>query len=169
MSSDEEVSALFEKEEGRLRAYMMSCGASTELAEDCAQDGFLAAARRWGRLKNPRAYAYTVARHQMYKELKRAAREVPMDRQDEVDNSAGDPSDGLIQRQDEQAVRRALNCMRPSRAKEAIVLRFVDGFRLKETAAIMGISIGTAKRYSYEGLCAIRSMLNKENYEGEGQ
>jgi DNA-directed RNA polymerase specialized sigma24 family protein len=83
-----------------------------------------------------------------------------------ADIAASDPCDGLIQQEEEAAVRRALHRMPPSRAKEAMVLRHLRGFSVKETATIMRITSGAVKGYTSEGLSIVRAILEDEHDEG---
>lgn len=164
MSSDDDVVALFMKESGRLRGYLVRQGASPELADDCVSDAFLAAARTWERIRdtNPRAYVYTVARHQMFAEWRRGGRELPTDVHTDVSDHDSDPSDLLIRREQMTAMRRAFGRMPPGRQSETITLRYVQEFSVRETATILGISEGAVKRYTHDGLTTLRTLVDEE-------
>jgi RNA polymerase sigma-70 factor (ECF subfamily) len=170
---DESVRRLFVDEAGRLRGYLIRCGASSEDADDCVQDGFLALAQLGRRtvdssLQYPLAYAYAVARHKLAKNHKLAGREMPSDQYENVADRVN-PFDDLDREQEAKTVRWALDQMPPNRAREAINLRFMVGFDVKTTASIMGVSSGAVKRYSADGLAMIRVILEEENVEGDGR
>ncbi len=163
MRSNDDVVALFMKESGRLRGYLVKQGASPEIADDCVSDAFLAAARAWERIRdtNPTAYVYTVARHQMFAEWRRSGRELTTDLHTDV-ASDDDPADPLIRRQQAAAVRRAFDRMPPGRQSETITLRYVQEFSVRETATILGVSEGAVKRYTHDGLATLRILVDEE-------
>jgi RNA polymerase sigma-70 factor, ECF subfamily len=160
VTADDEVVALYLKEAGRLRGFLIKLGASPELADDCVQDAFLVVAHCYVALINPLAYAYKVARHQLIADWRRARRESPTDlREDVVDDRQAEM---LSRREEHAAVHWALDRMRTGRAKEAIILRYLRGFSVKDTAMIMGISRGAVKRYAHDGLSIVRGLLEDD-------
>ncbi|GIF23833.1 RNA polymerase sigma-70 factor (ECF subfamily) [Actinoplanes tereljensis] len=168
-SDDEEVVALFRKEAVPLRNYLIRMGASPELAEECVNDAFLAVALKWPTLRgtNPKAFAYTVAKHQWWREQRRAQREVATDAWDtEIDRTDGDPCEEIIRGQEEAAVRTALQRMPPGQKKDVLTYRYVKGLTIRETATIMQLSEGTVKSYAAEGRHALRRLLEDESGEG---
>jgi RNA polymerase sigma factor (sigma-70 family) len=170
--ADDEVTALFQKESGHLRGYLITIGASPDLADDIVNDAFLAIHRRWTRLRdtNALAYGYTIARNQFWRELKRQRRERatddPMDSFPDVMN---DPTTRLDQATEEAAVRRALGRMPVGREKEAVLLRHVNAFSVADTASIMEISTGAVQRYTYDGLRKLRAFLEGDDREEESR
>jgi RNA polymerase sigma factor (sigma-70 family) len=169
-SDDEEVVALFRREAISLRNSLIRMGASPELAEDCVNDAFLAVALKWPTLRatKPVAFAYTVAKHKLWREQRRARREVATEELDtEVDVPDGDPCDEFIRGEEAAAVRTALQRMPPGRKKEVLTYRYVKGLTIRETAAIMQISEGTVKNYAAEGLGVLRGLLEDETGEGK--
>ena len=166
---DEEVVALFRREAVPLRNYLIRKGASPELAEDCVNDAFLAVALRWSTLRgtNPVAFAYTVAKHKVWRELRRAQRETAMDELDtEINLLDSDPCEELIRGEEAAAVRTALLRMPPGRKKDVLTYRFVKGLPIRETATIMQISEGAVKRYAADGVRLLRVLLEDETGEG---
>jgi RNA polymerase sigma-70 factor (ECF subfamily) len=164
---------LFHKESGHLRGYLINIGSSPDLADDLVNDAFLAIHRKWAKLRdtNAMAYGYTVARNQLWRELKRRRNEsvtdAPMDSFPDV---MSDPTTRLDQETDEAAVRRALGRMPVGREKEAILLRYSNAFSVADTALIIGISAGAVQRYSYDGLRKLRALLEGDgDREGESR
>jgi RNA polymerase sigma factor (sigma-70 family) len=172
-SADDEVTVLFQKESGHLRGYLINIGASPDLADDLVNDAFLAIHRKWAKLRdtNAMAYGYTVARNQLWSELKRRRDESVIDApMDSFPDVISDPTTRLDQETDEAAVRRALARMPFGRQKEAVVLRHISALSVADTASIMKTSTGAVKGYTHHGLRKLRALLEGDgDREGESR
>ena len=119
-------------------------------AEDLVQDALVKVALRWSRLRegNPTAYARTIVANENVSWWRRRRREtVTADVQD-----AGDPP---IETEDQLVVRRALARL-TERQRRVVVLRHFDDLTERETAEILGISIGTVKSQNAAALARLR-------------
>src|SRR5260370_9322791 len=74
MSSDEEyddqVTVLYRRYAGRVQGYLINMGCDRGLAEEITDDAFLAARRRWARVRTldePEAYGFKIARNERSK------------------------------------------------------------------------------------------------------
>jgi RNA polymerase sigma-70 factor (ECF subfamily) len=118
-------------------------------AEDVVQDACVRALRFFSSLRgdNPRAWLLSIVRNTWYGRF--AARSGGVDRMavfDEVtEERAGielDPQALVIQRQEVDRVRRALEGLPPD-FREVLVLRELEGLSYKEIATVVDIPIGT--------------------------
>jgi RNA polymerase sigma-70 factor (sigma-E family) len=123
-------------------------------AEDVAQSAFVRLFRR-GRLRDPHlagAYLRRTVVNQVRSDRRRArtarrhAWTIPRDEVAEPDVAA------------RVAVRRALADL-PRRQREAVVLRYYADLSEADTAAAMGVSVGSVKAYTSRGLAALEKLL----------
>ncbi len=47
----------------------------------------------------------------------------------------------------------------PPHQQQAVTLRYIEGFRVDETATIMCVRPGTVKRYASDGLAALKVLI----------
>ena len=135
-------------------------------AEDVVQEAFLGLYRRWPALKDPgRAPAYL--RSSVLNGCRTAARR--RSRRNLVDGlQAARP--GLAESAEELAMlseehREVLTAIRalPARQREALVLRYYLDMSEADTAAAMGISVGTVKSATSRALAALAATLREES------
>jgi RNA polymerase sigma-70 factor (sigma-E family) len=120
-------------------------------AQDLVQEALVKVALRWSRLRNgnPTAYARTVVVRDNISWWRRRRREV-------VVEDAGwgeavvssDPEAALV-------VRRALARLTPAQ-RAVLVLRHFDDLSERETAAILGVAVGTVKSQNAAALARLR-------------
>jgi RNA polymerase sigma-70 factor (ECF subfamily) len=119
------------------------CGGSVQVAEDLTQDTFMAAVSELKKGKTvvtPVAWIYGIARHKLldyYRRQERAARELSLAWNED------DIEDGLVVPDDEAARELAVSALAsvaPSQ-RAALVLCYVDGFSVAETAGLLGKSV----------------------------
>lgn len=162
---DDAIAAAFRAEWARVVALLIRVTHDWALAEDCAQDAFLAAARHWpvdGVPERPGAWLLTTARRRALDRLRRAGTERRAVEQvaAELDRRApgggdgasgppgggpGDPADphstgdeGL----DDDRLRLVFTCCHPALAPEtrvALTLRTVCGLGVEEIARAFGV------------------------------
>jgi RNA polymerase sigma-70 factor (ECF subfamily) len=158
---DTEVEAFFRKDSGKVLGYLINMGTDRGLAEEITNDAFMAARRRWARVRSrpgPERYVFTIARNERSKRQARHDRrtkDLCPDLADSADAAAAELFEQAIDRADLKAALRML----PEREREAITLRYLAGQSVEDTAKIMGIHCGTVKRYTSDGLCRLRSLI----------
>jgi RNA polymerase sigma-70 factor (ECF subfamily) len=118
-------------------------------AEDVVQDACVRALRFFSSLRgdNPRAWLLSIVRNTWYGRF--APRSGGVDKMAVFDEVIGerpgielDPEALVIQQQDVERVRRALEVL-PSDFREVLVLRELEGLSYKEIATVVDIPIGT--------------------------
>lgn len=118
-------------------------------AEDLVQEALVKVAMRWERLRNgnPTAYARTVIVHDQASWWRRR-REVVVDHPPERAAVSSDPDAEIV-------IRRALDRLTP-RQRTVLVLRHFDDLTERETAEVLGISVGAVKSQNAAGLARLR-------------
>jgi RNA polymerase sigma-70 factor (sigma-E family) len=129
-------------------AYLLTGDAGR--AEDLVQEALVKLALRWKRVRggNPLAYARTTIVRDNISWWRRRGPETVPEGHDHVDATPADPVIGLV-------VRRALDRLTP-RQRSVLVLRHFDDLTERETAEILGISVGTVKSTNAEALARLR-------------
>lgn len=137
----------FEAEWGRVVSVLIRMTRDWSLAEECAQDAFAAAARRWpvdGVPDRPGAWVMTVARNRALDRLRRAGteartlREVAGAMDDEV-GAVDVPEDDDVP---DERLRLVFTCCHPAIALEsrvALALRTLCGLEVAEIARAFGV------------------------------
>jgi len=133
--------AFYEEALPRVYGYFIHrCGGSVQMAEDLTQETFLAAVAelKKGKLvRAPIAWIYGIARHKLvdnYRRQERLERELDLAaRPDEVE-------DDLVVPDEDEARERATAALASVAASQraALVLCYIDGFSVRETAGILG-------------------------------
>jgi RNA polymerase sigma-70 factor (sigma-E family) len=129
-------------------AYLLS--GDLQRAEDLVQEALVKVALRWSRLRdgNPTAYARTIIARDHVSWWRRLRREALT----EVPESAAVPP----ATEDRLVVLRALG--RLTRAQRSVVvLRYFDDLTERETAEVLGVSIGTVKSQHSAALARLRT------------
>ena len=118
-------------------------------AEDLVQDALTKVALRWSRLAdgNPTAYALRIIARDNITWWRRR-RAVPTDTLHDVGASA-EPEVAMV-------VRRALARLTPGQ-RAVLVLRHFDDLTERETADVLGVSIGTVKSQNAAALARLRT------------
>ena len=124
-----------------------------EDAEDLVQTTLIKVVPKWGRIKdNPEAYVRKVlAREATTRWRSRRWRETAVERLPDGEAAAADVASSL-------AVRDALLRL-PPRQRAVIVLRYYDDLTERETAATLGISIGTVKSQASDAFARLRTLI----------
>lgn len=119
-------------------------------AEDLVQEALVKVALRWRRLRtgNPTAYARTIiARDNI--SVWRRRRETPFANVTADSTVSTDPETEIV-------VRHALARLTPAQ-RAVLVLRHFDDLSERETAEILGVSIGTVKSQNAAALARLRT------------
>ena len=119
-------------------------------AQDLVQEALVKVALRWGRLRdgNPTAYARTVIVRDNISLWRRHRREVGTAEPTDPAAVSTDPETAMV-------VRRALDRLTP-RQRAVLVLRHFDDLTERETADVLGVSIGTVKSQNAAALARLR-------------
>jgi RNA polymerase sigma factor (sigma-70 family) len=160
---DEEVAALYRKWLGRVQGFLVGIGCDRGLAEEITDDAFLGARRHWARVRAydaPEGYVFKIARNE------RSRRQMPHDdpaqgpHPDPPRTLQGSSDDPAQQIADREAIQQALRQL-PFRQREAVTLRHLSGLSEAAAAEIMGVGLGSVKRYASEGRARLRSLLSE--------
>jgi RNA polymerase sigma-70 factor (sigma-E family) len=118
-------------------------------AEDLVQEALVKVALRWPRLRdsNPTAYARTIIVRDNISWWRRQ-RDVPTRSVQELVEVSTDPEAALV-------VRRALDRLTPKQ-RAVVVLRHFDDLSEQDTAAALGVSVGTVKSQTAAALARLR-------------
>jgi RNA polymerase sigma-70 factor (ECF subfamily) len=163
--SAEAFNVLVRRWERRVYSYLVYVTGQSEEAFDLCQDVFVAAYANIGRLSTPekfRPWLFQIARNTAYSHLRRERGRgaVPY----EVDPGGVTPTlqlmDGALWERAELKllVEKALAAL-PIDQREAIVLKFYQGFRFGEIAEIQNCPVSTTKTRFYAGFDQLRKML----------
>ncbi len=122
--------------------FLHRCGGSTVVAEDLTQETFLAAVtalRKDRRVATPIAWIYGIARHKLLDHYRRQER---IDRPLAVASPADERAEELVAGDTEEVRERATAALASVAASQraALVLCYVDGYSVPETARLLGKS-----------------------------
>lgn len=133
------------------RAAWLLCG-DAHRAEDLVQEAMVKVAARWDRLRdlNPDAYARKIMYHDNISWWRKRRREV----------LTGDDADGpapvVVPDGERRAVLLAALRKLTPRQRAVIVLRYFEDLTERQTAELMGVSIGTVKSQTHLSLRRLR-------------
>jgi RNA polymerase sigma-70 factor (ECF subfamily) len=153
----------------RVYGYLfLRCGADTAAAEDLTQETFLAAAaelRRGRAIVAPLPWIIGIARHKLldhYRRQRRAGWSVLSWEEARVEDTAPEPmpDDGAG-----EGVAAALAAV-PSPQREALMLRYLDGYSVPDVAAALGRSVEAAESLLARGKASFRRAY-REARDGE--
>ena len=136
--------------------FLHRCGGSVVLAEDLAQDTFLAAARELKRARHvdaPMPWIFGIARHKLldhYRRQERAERHISIELGGDFDEVALEVDDDCRER-----TARALAAVAaPQRA--VLVLCYLDGFSVAEVATELGKSVAAVNSLLQRGRASFK-------------
>jgi RNA polymerase sigma-70 factor (sigma-E family) len=171
-SRDEDFTAFVLARSGRLVHFArMLCG-DAGLAEDLVQTALEKAYLRWDRIELGDPFAYVrqaVVNQHLSWARRRLWRERPSGSSAELDEQLGqpvstDPSVGVVRR---VAIAEALASL-TRRERTVVVLRYVEDLTEAQTAATLGIALGTVKSVNSRALRKLRTAPELSgSYAGE--
>jgi RNA polymerase sigma-70 factor (sigma-E family) len=132
-----------------------------EDAEDLVQQALIKVVPKWSRIAdNPEPYVRKVLVHESVSRWRRRRwREIPTDRL---------PEPAVVEPSSERLVlEQALWALAP-RQRAVIVLRYFEDLTEKETASVLGVSIGTVKSQARDALARLRRLVPELTAEPEG-
>jgi RNA polymerase sigma-70 factor (sigma-E family) len=132
-----------------------------ELAVDLVQDAFVRVAGRFRHLREPDAFDAYLRRtivnlftsHLRRLRLERRALQRQL--------AASRPARGEVDFAEQDAIWSALQTLHP-RQRAAVVLRYYEDLSERETAVVLGCSVGAAKQLVKRGLTALRGRIGSE-------
>jgi RNA polymerase sigma-70 factor (ECF subfamily) len=132
-------------------------------ADDMAQEVFLKAFRSIGRLRGESAFSTWLYRIAVNTCLNfRSSGRRP---HDEVSDRLPDPSPGVRERLEEEArdsrIRQAVERL-PDKQRATLVLKVYQELSHEEVAAVLGVSVGTAKANLFHALRNLKRQLGRE-------
>ncbi len=154
--------------QGRLlRAAYLVCG-DAHLAEDLLQGALVKLARHWDQVREeqPDAYVRRILYNDAVSSWRRRRHEV-------VGLDAAPPEEppaaGLDQERVEARldVLRALDTLTP-RQRATVVLRFFEDRSERDTAEVLGVSVGTVKSQTHDALTRLRAALPRLDLDPGG-
>ncbi|WP_416905605.1 SigE family RNA polymerase sigma factor [Micromonospora echinospora] len=143
----------------RKLAYL-TCG-NWHTAEDAVATALAKLYPRWRKLDRPDLYAKTMVYRAAVDETRRPWRRERSAGDAMPDVALRDPAAATDERIRVQAALRAV----PRKQRAALILRYYLGMTLEESAAVMGVSVGTAKSQTSRGLSRLREVLATENID----
>ncbi len=134
-----------------LRTAYLLTGGNPHDAEDLVQSALVRAVPAWSRIRgNPEPYVRRIMVNENVSRWRRhRGREVLTD---SPPDQAGSPDSGS----DEVELRRALAALAP-RQRAVVVLRYYEDLTERETADLLGISVGTVKSQARDALARLRA------------
>lgn len=148
-----------------LRAAYLVCG-DLHLAEDLLQGALVKLARQWDRVRDehPDAYVRRILYRDAVSSWRRRRHEV-LGLEPAWDAPApGADADEVERRLD---VLRALDSLTP-RQRATVVLRFFEDRSERDTADILGCSVGTVKSQTHDALARLRTAMPRVDLETGG-
>lgn len=120
-------------------------------AQDLVQEALVKVALRWRRLRqgNPTAYARRILVRDNISAWRRRQRETPVADVGLEPQVSSDPDTELV-------VRSALARLTPAQ-RAVVVLRHFDDLSERETAEVLGVSVGTVKSQNFAALGRLRT------------
>ncbi len=140
----------------------LTCG-DWQAAEDAVLTVLARLYVKWNRVERPASYARTAVVRAAIDETRR-----PWWRREQARSHAmPDPEtpDGTHAVDERLHIREALSEL-PPKIRAVVVLRFLEGLSVQETAEALGFPTGTVKSYTSRGLDALRQILGP-NFTGE--
>lgn len=158
---------LFEHFAPRVKGLMLKAGASSDDAEEIAQETLLAVWRKAAQFDpvsaGAAAWIYTIARNLRIDAVRRVARAGTVDHDAELEYlvDPAEPADDLMARNDEAVrVERALSSLSDEQSM-AIRLSFIEERPHGEIAGALGIPLGTVKSRIRLAMNRLRTLLDE--------
>ncbi len=169
----EAFAPLVKRYERRLFGFVLSQLGEPDTAADLAQETFVRAFRAASRYRESgrfESWLFRIAGNLVRSELRRRMRRgIPASVDSEavreiVRDDAVPPDEEAFHGELRLALREALPRL-PQAFREAVMLRYVEGWSYREIAGRLGIEVGTAKSRAHRGLQRLRLLLGPR-FEG---
>ena len=160
----EALDALLASVQEPLFRYVLSLVRERRSAEDALQETFVRVYRKLGYLREPglfRPWAYRIATREAFRQLKRERRwaEQVLD-EDAQGALAAPPPRGEFGHELSARLRETVAALSPA-SRAVVVLYYLHEMSLEETAAVLGVPLGTVKSRLAYGLTALRRRLRE--------
>ena len=160
----EALDALLASVQEPLYRYVLSLVRERHLAEDALQETFVRVYRKLGWLREPglfRPWAYRIATREAFRQLKRERRWAEQVRDEETLGAqpAPPPREEFAQELSGR-LRETVAGLSPA-SRAVVVLYYLHEMSLEETAAVLGVPLGTVKSRLAYGLGALRRQLKE--------
>jgi RNA polymerase sigma-70 factor (ECF subfamily) len=146
----------------QLHYYLVVRLGARDAADDVLQETFLRLARsqrRFAAVENPVAYAFAVARNEVFRKRQRQGRErALLSAADLFEVTAHDDRQS---REAAEVAAEALNRVSEEQ-REVIVLKFYSGLTFREIAEVTGVPQGTVATRYRAAIAQLRTFLTKE-------
>jgi len=163
----------FERYRGLIRRTAYGLTGDVQVAEEIVQDTFVRAYRHRASLRtdvSPVPWLHRVALNLCYSRLGRRRLDVePIgETATAIHGTAPDPSDHAEREELRRSIRTGVAAL-PPKHQSVVVLYYLHGMSLQETAEVLGIALGTVKSRLHYALCALRGHLAAERPESGGE
>ena len=160
----EALDALLASVQEPLYRYLFSLVRERHLAEEALQETFVRVYRKLGWLREPglfRAWAYRIATREAFRQLKRERRWAEQVRdEDALGALAAPPPREEFAPELSARLRESVAGLSPA-SRAVVVLYYLHEMSLEETAAVLGVPLGTVKSRLAYGLGALRRQLRE--------
>ncbi|MET0647369.1 MAG: RNA polymerase sigma factor [Pyrinomonadaceae bacterium] len=160
----EALDALLASVQEPLYRYLLSLMRERHLAEDALQETFVRVYRKLGWLREPglfRAWAYRIATREAFRQMKRERRWADQVRdEDALVAVAAPPPREEFAPELSARLRESVAGLSPA-SRAVVVLYYLHEMSLEETAAVLGVPLGTVKSRLAYGLGALRRQLRE--------
>lgn len=159
---EDQVAEIYESLREELFRYLLVLGTPPDLAQEACQEVFLrlyAALRKGQRIENRRAWVYTVARNCALSARVATAMLDNLDPvlEEQLASESATPERALLDREKFRRLHDAVSSLSPQQ-RHCLHLR-VEGFRYREIAEIVGISISTVGEFLSRAVKRLRKAL----------
>jgi RNA polymerase sigma-70 factor (ECF subfamily) len=149
-SRDEEFRGFYAEAFPAVAGYCLALTGDASVADEIAQEAFVATYVRWRRLDTPRGFAFRVARNLAATHWRRRQRELASWSEIAADSAPATTTDTLLW----DAVRRL-----PPRQRDVLVLHYLYDLPVADVATALRRSPGTVKRQLHEGRALLQRAL----------
>ena len=160
----EALDALLASVQEPLYRYLLSLVRERHLAEEALQETFVRVYRKLGWLREPglfRAWAYRIATREAFRQLQRERRWAEQVRdEDALGAIAAPPPREEFAPELSARLRESVAGLSPA-SRAVVVLYYLHELSLEETAAVLGVPLGTVKSRLAYGLGALRRQLRE--------
>ncbi len=160
----EALDALLASVQEPLYRYLLSLVRERHLAEEALQETFVRVYRKLGWLREPglfRAWAYRIATREAFRQLQRERRWAEQVRdEDALGAIAAPPPREEFAPELSARLRESVAGLSPA-SRAVVVLYYLHEMSLEETAAVLGVPLGTVKSRLAYGLGALRRQLRE--------
>jgi RNA polymerase sigma-70 factor (ECF subfamily) len=157
-----DISALYKKENGRLRGYLRNRVDDPNWIEDIIQDAFLVVAKAWATIESPRAYLYKVADRRAQAKIYRRSRSMSDDH--DVDDRRDVYTETDRRLDLEAAIAQLPLCQR-----QAVLLHYLADLPDKEIADIMLIKVNTVRVHLHAARQKLKTLLAPPDRPHQGR